>query len=84
MAAFLGRKVIISASILLMKAWLGSELGDSGSRNPSHIKKAFKSPNYYGAQLWDNLPLDTQLSGSYKDFKGKVRRHITAGMFDQV
>ena len=34
MAAFLGRKVIISASILLRKAWLGSELGDSGSGNP--------------------------------------------------
>ena len=34
MAAFLGRKVIISASILLRKAWLGSKLGDSGSRNP--------------------------------------------------
>ena len=28
MAAFLGRKVIISASILLRKAWLGSKLGD--------------------------------------------------------
>ena len=34
MAAFLGRKVIISASILLRKAWLESKLGDSDSRNP--------------------------------------------------
>ena len=34
MAAFLGRKVIISASILLRKAWSGSKLRDSGSRNP--------------------------------------------------
>ena len=34
MAAFLVRKVIISASILVRKAWLGSKLGDSGSRNP--------------------------------------------------
>ena len=34
MAAFLGRKVIIRASILLRKAWLGSKLGDSGSGNP--------------------------------------------------
>ena len=33
MAAFLGRKVIISASILLRKVWLGSKLGDSDSRN---------------------------------------------------
>ena len=32
MATFLGRKVIISASILLRKAWLGSKLGDSDSR----------------------------------------------------
>ena len=34
MAAFLDRIVIISASILLKKAWLGSKLGDSGPRNP--------------------------------------------------
>ena len=34
MAAFLGRKVIISASVLLRKAWLGSKLGYSGPRNP--------------------------------------------------
>ena len=34
MAAFLGRKVIISASKLIRKAWLGSKLGDSDSRNP--------------------------------------------------
>ena len=34
MAAFLGRKVIFSASILLRKAWLGSKLGDSGPRSP--------------------------------------------------
>ena len=34
MATSLGRKVVISASILLRKAWLGSKLGDSGPRNP--------------------------------------------------
>ena len=34
MAAFLGRKVIISASMQLRKAWLRSKLGDSGPRNP--------------------------------------------------
>ena len=34
MAAFLSRKAIISASLLLRKAWFGSKLGDSGSRNP--------------------------------------------------
>ena len=34
MAAFFGGKVIISASIQLRKAWLGSKLEDSGSRNP--------------------------------------------------
>ena len=34
MAPFLARKVIISASKLLRKAWLGSKLGDSDSGNP--------------------------------------------------
>ena len=37
MVAFLGRKVIILAFILLRKAWLGSKLGDSGSRNPFYM-----------------------------------------------
>ena len=37
MAAFLGRKVIISSFILLRKARLGSKLGDSGPRNPSYM-----------------------------------------------
>ena len=35
MAAFLGRKAVISASILLRKAWLGSRIGGSGSFLPS-------------------------------------------------
>ena len=36
------------------------------------IKKAFKIPNYLGAQLWDKLPLETQLSGSFTEFKLRV------------
>ena len=48
------------------------------------VKKAFKTPNYYGAQLWDRLPKDTQLSGSYKEFKCKIKKHITAGMYNNV
>ena len=51
MAAFLDRKVIISASILLKKAWLGSKLGDSGPRNPfmwvlNNIDAGFKNPRW--------------------------------------
>ena len=26
------------------------------------VKKAFKSPNYFGAHLWDRLPKDSKLS----------------------
>ena len=51
--------------------------------NPS-VKKAFRSPNYLGAQLWDMLPAETQLSGSYNVYKGRVARHIAAGMFETV
>ena len=49
-----------------------------------NIKKAFRSPNYLGAKLWDKLPTETQLSGSYSTFKNRVNRHITAGLFDQM
>ena len=47
----------------------------------SMIKKAFKTVNYLGAQLWDKLPLSTQLSGSFIEFKRKVLKHITEGLF---
>ena len=45
------------------------------------IKKAFKSPNYLGAQLWDILPRETQVEPVFCMFKFKVKRHIAAGMF---
>ena len=44
-----------------------------------NIKKA---PVYYGAQLWDKLPLDMQVAVSYVDFKHRVRRHIPVGLFE--
>ena len=40
-------------------------------------------PNYYGAQLWDKLPIDTQSSGSFDEFKRKVKRHIAGGLFEK-
>ena len=46
------------------------------------VKKAFRSPNYLGAQLWDALPLDTQTSPTFGLFKSRVIRHIAAGMFN--
>ena len=48
------------------------------------IKKAFKSPNYYGATLWDMLPRETQAEPTYNTFKYKVKSHIAAGMFNNV
>ena len=33
------------------------------------IKKAFKSPNYLGAQLWDILPRETQVEPVFCMFK---------------
>ena len=51
--------------------------------NPG-IKKAFKSPNYLGSQLWDMLPSDTQAAPMYNLFKLKVKRHIAAGLYDNV
>ena len=48
------------------------------------IKKAFKSPNYLGAQLWDKIPISTQLSGSFVEFKRKIKKHIGEGLFDNV
>ena len=49
-----------------------------------NIKKAFKSPNYLGAQLWDKLPLDTQGAPTYNLFKYKVKRHIAAGLYNNM
>ena len=49
-----------------------------------NIKKAFKTPNYFCAQLWDLLPDDTQRAGLFNEFKSKTKRHITAGLFDRV
>ena len=46
------------------------------------IKKAFKTPNYLGAQLWDLLPKETQCAATFSAFKHKVKRHLTAGMFN--
>ena len=51
--------------------------------NPN-IKSAFKSPNYFGAQLWDMLPLDVQTAPTYSIFKYKVKIHITAGIYNNV
>ena len=48
------------------------------------VKKAFKSPNYYGASLWDMLPRDTQVEPTYNRFKSKVKAHIAAGMFTHI
>ena len=47
-----------------------------------NIKKAFKSPNYLGAQLWDKLPLDTQTAPTFSEFKFKVKRHMAAGLYN--
>ena len=46
-----------------------------------NIKSAFNSPNYCGAQLWDKLTIDTQSSGSFVEFKRKVKKHIAGGLF---
>ena len=46
------------------------------------VKKAFKSPNYLGSQLWDKLPRDTQLAPTFNIFKMWVKKHIAAGMFN--
>ena len=51
--------------------------------NPN-IKSAFKSPNYFGAQLWDMLPLDVQTAPTYSIFKYKVKKHIAAGLYNNV
>ena len=40
--------------------------------------------NYLGAQLWDILPKDTQLSTSYCEFKNKIAKHVKAGMFKNL
>ena len=51
--------------------------------NPE-IKIAFKSPKYIGAQLWDKIPITTQLSGSFAEFKCKIKKHIGEGLFNDV
>ena len=48
------------------------------------IQKAFRSPNYLGAQLWDVMPFETQASPTFNLFKTRVKRHIAAGMFNEV
>ena len=47
-----------------------------------NVRKAFKSPNYLGAELWDRLPRDTQLSRTIHDFKRKCRTHIRDVLFN--
>ena len=51
--------------------------------NPA-IKKAFRSPNYLGAQLWDLLPKDTQLAPGIHSYKIKVARHVRDGLFKDL
>ena len=51
--------------------------------NPN-IKSAFKSTNYLGAQLWDMLPYDVQTAPTYNLFKYKVKKHIAAGLFNNM
>ena len=46
-----------------------------------NIKNAFKSPNYLGAELWDKLPRDTQLSRTVHIFKHKCLTHIKNGLY---
>ena len=48
------------------------------------VKKAFKSPNYLGSRLWDILPKETQVAGSFNVFKFRVKQHIAAGMFNNA
>ena len=48
--------------------------------NPS-VKKAFRSPNYLGAQYWDMLPFETQSSATIQEFKHKINRHVREGLF---
>ena len=49
-----------------------------------NVKSAFKSPNYFGAQIWDLLPLDTQSAPYYNIFKYKIKRHIAAGLYNDI
>ena len=46
------------------------------------ISKAFKAPNYLGAQLWDLLPKETQTSATFSAFKYRVKTHLNAGIFN--
>ena len=48
------------------------------------VKKAFKSPNYLGAKLWDLLPIDTQKAASIYSFKNKIAQHARAGLFRNI
>ena len=48
------------------------------------IKNAFRSPNYLGAQLWDLLPYDVQTAPTYNIFKYKVKKHIAAGLYNNL
>ena len=48
------------------------------------VKKAFRSPNYLGAQLWNMLPLDAQTAPTYSLFKYKVKRIIATGLYNNV
>ena len=46
------------------------------------IKKAFKTTNYLGAQLWDRLPVGTQVAGLFSEFKRKVVKDIAEGLLN--
>ena len=45
------------------------------------VKKAFKCPNFYGSQLWDQSPIETQSAPTPVIFKKKVKQHFMEGLF---
>ena len=51
--------------------------------NPN-IKKAFKLPNYLGAQLWDMLPKETQKMPTLHKFKNEVAKHVKNALFENA
>ena len=51
--------------------------------NPA-VKSAFLTPSYFGPQLWDLLPKDSQVAPTYDIFKFKVKGHIAAGLFNRI
>ena len=48
------------------------------------INKAFKTPNYLGAKMWDMLPFGTQNSNTITEFKRRVNIHVLTGLFNGI